>query len=413
MTPVTVSECTYKKLRRGDLGLELEVEAFNSLPDVKTMGWGTKTDGSLRYIGKEYITSSPIKRDDHKKKKLEFLVDSILKDGSGVQKNSHRTSFHVHRNIGDWECHMPWTAACAYWMFENPLMAYCGKHRVGNQFCLRLKDATGVIGTCRKDIRDVTKSHYNPFVAMAEDDIKYGGLNIKAIANYGSMEFRGMRGELDAGILDTWSNELFDMTGKAAAEFKDPAQFMDEYFGHDPVQFMGKFFSKEFMNELIKINGDKIGDMITENELLVCEIAYSADWDKWKKKVIDNVRSEDTLWSKTVEDAKKAMSKYVSCYIQNQKPEVISQEQYVSWFDRGNKQIQGNRLWAETMVRKFPHVGNVRGDDNAWYISIDRLLKRGAYAPRQPEDIGDAIPGARWLAAGNVNQANVIIEDDF
>lgn len=389
---ITVADATFKKARRGDLGMELEVEAMASLPTIKAMGWDSKADGSLRYVGMEYVTTSPIKKDDHKKTKLQFLVDSIRKDGKDVQFKSHRTSFHVHRNVSHWGVHMPWNAACAYYLFENLLMKYCGKHREGNQFCLRLKDATSVIDTIKHDIRDgLKKKCGSPFLSLGEADIKYGGQNLKAIANYGSLEYRGMRGELDATVLDTWSSELFDMTEKAANEFKDPAQFMDVYFGHEPLEFASKFFSKEFFAELVKLAGDQASDLITENEPLVCEIAYCADWNRWKTNVEAYLKQGDPEFEALAKAVKKEISRYIMNPVYLSEVPVGGNPENPWWLfiNRATKMVIMSRESAELLVNRYRIRAGAQGP---FEIEIDRMLKRGAWAPQPAADILQPVP---------------------
>lgn len=379
-----VHQCTYKKARRGDLGLELEVEAMDSLPDVTDLGWTTKNDGSLRYIGKEYITSSPIKNDDHKAKKIAYLVDTIKRDGRRVQDGSHRTSFHVHRNVSNWEAHMPWNAAVCYFLFENLLMKYCGKHREGNQFCLRIKDATSMIDVLKNDIKGSTKKKPNtPFSSFNEADIKYAGLNMKAIANYGSIEFRGMRGSLDPNVLDSWSSALASMTEKAAVEFKDPSQLMDTYFGHEPIEFFGKFFTKDFGKELLKLGGDRATDLIQENEPLVCELAYSVDWDQWKKKVDDLMTKGDPEWEDTLKRLTTFFAQNVGPALYLDDPaQVPDGAGFWYYVRRPDNLVVVSTMCAEVLARRY-NVSRFEGTNN-YFAHIDRLLKRGRWAVHPP-----------------------------
>lgn len=375
MSQVLVHECVYKKLRRGDLGLELEVEAMKSLPDIKELGWVTKADGSLRYIGKEYVTSSPIKNDAHKFTKLEHLTKNIKEKGGDVLKDSHRTSFHVHRNVTSWEPHMVWNAACAYWLFEPLLVKYCGKHREGNQFCLRLKDATSLIDTCTENIN---QKRMMPFVEFNNADIKYSSLNLKAIPNYGSIEFRSMRGSLDPKVLDTWSTALHDMTEIAAKEFKDPAQLMDTYFGHDPIVFMGKFLPTELTKELITLGGSNSSDLITDMEPYVCEIAYATDWNRWKARVNKQWEKNKDANVNEINALRREVEAFGGVFHAEEEPPEVA-ELMSAWFNRADRTLRLTQRLAELMVGRYPWINRDR-QHGFYTLSVRYILNRNMNA---------------------------------
>lgn len=354
----TVADCTGKKARRGDLGLELEVEAYKSLPKVKELSWSSKTDGSLRHIGMEYVSSAPIKCDDHKLTKLEFLAEKINKEGLGVISNSTRTSFHVHRNVSDWTPVQPWNAACAYWLFENLLLKYCGKHREGNQYCLRAKDASFVITACKNDIAGVAKGNL-PFSHLGQSDIKYCGQNMRAIGGFGSIEYRTMRGSLQPQILHTWSNELFNLTKEASEGFQDPSALMDAYFGQDPIQFMSKFVSSSFMEQLLKEAGNDPGSLITENESLVCELAYCTNWDKWSKRVHALFATSEEEWKQVVPKLEAYFTKLgVKMNDLDTYDGAAVGRSMVCCLDKSNRQIVGGVSWAEMMAGRNVNLKN-------------------------------------------------------
>lgn len=49
--------------RPGDFGVEVEVEYLDPVKNLLTQDWITKTDGSLRYHGREYVSPGPIPRE--------------------------------------------------------------------------------------------------------------------------------------------------------------------------------------------------------------------------------------------------------------------------------------------------------------------------------------------------------------
>lgn len=261
------------------IGIELEVEFLEPAPVLNTKHWIYKREGSLRYFGAEYVNPSPIPL-KNKRTLIESLVNTVRK--TPLIEDSPRTSIHVHVNILDYTPVQVWTGACAYWLIENLLFKYCGKEREGNLFCLRLCDAQGVVDYILNDFNN--KGKLLPFMAFRGDAVRYAGLNMNAIAKFGSIEFRGMRGAVDATIMDTWSTEMYNIINNAATKYKDPEHLLDEYFKQDKQDFLCSLLSPEFVKILISLD-KSWKNTIDDNVGIVMGVAYHHDWDKWKESV--------------------------------------------------------------------------------------------------------------------------------
>lgn len=187
----------------GDIGIEIECEG-NNLKNtndiVEIINWVTEKDGSLRghfpYKSCEYVLAKPIKF-DNVQKTLSDLVEH-LKDSKLAF--SYRTSVHIHLNCQSATEDVVHNIVYTYYILEQMLMDYCGEHRNGNRFCLRLSDAEA--------ITDLVGSFYKkglPFwKTIDENHCRYAALNLAAIRKYGSIEFRGMRGTLNLKVLNNW-----------------------------------------------------------------------------------------------------------------------------------------------------------------------------------------------------------------
>lgn len=199
----TLNEFLKKKVVKGDIGIEIEVEG-NNLKAVDNAVWRSEDDGSLR--GRfpdsrcEYILASPIG------------VEHVLEAVSGLKeelkgaefKFSYRTSVHVHVNVQKMKLEHLLSMMYAYYLLEEPMMNFCGKKRKGNNFCLRLADAEGVL----EHVMHMFELGFDGIQHIPGDMARYAAMNIEALRKYGSLEFRGMEGNMDAVRIDIWCRAL-------------------------------------------------------------------------------------------------------------------------------------------------------------------------------------------------------------
>lgn len=263
----------------GHVGLELECEFRHRVPPDQRIGkWVAKAEGSLRGNGVEYVTNRPIKCNINKRGHIEALTTLINNPAYGIITDSPRTSLHVHVNVSDLTAVQVWTQVVAFWLVENLLLKYCGDSREGNLFCLRLMDAEAL---ARYVMADLQKEH--PFIGLRHDRIRYAAQNLNAICKFGSIEYRCMRGVTDAATIDLWSDELHGLSVNSQ-QFNDPAEFMDRFFYDNKERFLRRLLSPAFCNLLIRNNPDW-EDLIAENAPVLCEIAYSQNWEAWGNNV--------------------------------------------------------------------------------------------------------------------------------
>lgn len=266
-----------KRGKKGDIGIEIEVEADLPLPQINTEHWKTQAEGSIR-DGVEYVTTGPLTLVD-KTRAIKYLASKLDTKALKIKEDSPRTSVHVHKNI---LYHTPieyWTTACAYWLTEELLFDFCGDYRKGNLFCLRLSDAEGVIKYCINDLKKDL-----PFHSFNNNDcIRYAGQNLAATAKFGSLEYRGMRFTLDPDRLDKWTSEINTLHTKSK-EYHSPATLMDAFFKNDKKKdFLETLYSPEFVYDLTKVKGWE--EKLERNEGILCELAYYHDWTAWQSKI--------------------------------------------------------------------------------------------------------------------------------
>ncbi|MBD3261820.1 MAG: hypothetical protein GF334_09185 [Candidatus Altiarchaeales archaeon] len=262
------------------IGLELEVEALNGsslkfLPQVSTAWWSTKGEGSLRH-GLEYVTKAPIPIDLQKPRRIRALTDKLEAARGHINETSFRTSTHVHVNCLDYTPTEIMTAATAYWLTENLLFKYYGKDRESNNFCLRLKDAEGLIKIVEKDVEQKT-----PFVSLDTDLIRYAGLNLNSLWKFGTIEFRGMRGTIDFQTIDEWSREAESLVHTSIETFKSPEEILDFYFFQGTDRLIDALYSQSFRLRFKKNPNRE--DLVDENAYRISKFCYSTDWEKFSK----------------------------------------------------------------------------------------------------------------------------------
>jgi hypothetical protein len=266
----------------GDVGIEIEVEAHDRLPSVPkdiSSIWASKGDGSLRHIGREYVTEGAQPLDNSFKESLDTLCEAINK--ANIIKNSPRTSVHVHINVSNRSLTELWTGVCAFWLVENLLVDFCGEQRVSNLFCFRLKDTEGILKYVEKDLKAST-----PFSKhLAADQIRYAALNLNAIAKFGSVESRSMQGITDPVAIFDWAKLVHGVVHNPATQFADPSELLDYYYKTPRDELLNTLVGDAWSRKLIKHCGKQWDDMIEDNAERVIQVAYAHDWSKWESRI--------------------------------------------------------------------------------------------------------------------------------
>lgn len=187
----------------GEYGIEIECEGKNMVPiDSKT--WGCEDDGSLRGAfpesRSEFVLKKPV---------LYTACEAALDELIGHQVHaefsfSFRTSVHIHMNVQTLTVTELYNLIYTYLLIEQPLVNYCGDGRKGNRFCLRLRDAEGMMEILTMLFQTGDK-HLRRIPA---DHMRYASINLEAFKKYGSIEFRAMRGTMDKAIILPWIEML-------------------------------------------------------------------------------------------------------------------------------------------------------------------------------------------------------------
>lgn len=258
-----------RRLSPNDIGLEIEVEGRNLANPGKY--WRLDRDGSLRGEESiEYVLSGPSSLDTTEKA-LQLLDFSWKEAGSRID-NTVRAGVHVHINCQQLTMRELYNFFVLYLVLENVLIKYCGEYREGNLFCLRCQDAEFLLYTliqAAKNRRFVENFH--------DDNVRYASMNVKALGDYGSLEFRAMRSTRDLGAILDWVKILLNLR-EVARGFETPVQIIEEVSGLGRVAFIEKCLGPfaKFFNDV-----EEADDLLYEGVQLAQCVAYCVSWKNW------------------------------------------------------------------------------------------------------------------------------------
>lgn len=266
MTVLTVFDVEHNRTD-GEVGIEIEVDGFD-LPNIDNKYWRTEHDGSLNGGGREYVMKKPV-QSDLIGPTLEGLKSLIFESGQPV--NSVRAGVHVHINVQDLTVVQLYNLFTLYILLEEVLVKWCGKSREGNLFCLRTCDAEWLI------FRLINAAQTKEFIPyFHDDDLRYASMNVKALTEYGSLEFRAMRSTMDMKAISNWAKMLLNLKRKSQ-EFDNPKDIIQGFSAGEVrgvlQQFLGdraESFSYDGMQEALKSGMRRAQD-----------IAFCVDWGEY------------------------------------------------------------------------------------------------------------------------------------
>lgn len=220
IAPMVMREAMRTKKTVGKIGMEIEIEADSVIPLIGIPGWTSVPDGSLRGQSIELVLTSPVDRSVLPGYLRE--VEDRIKECNVKVKDTGRAGVHVHLNMQERTPAQVFNFICAFMIFEDSLIDFCGDIRVGNLFCLRTRDAEALIDSL------VAAINARDFRSLRNDEVRYAALNTTALSRYGSLEFRSMRSTTDPALLLEWVDLLL-LVEAWAMSFSDPISLMQAF----------------------------------------------------------------------------------------------------------------------------------------------------------------------------------------
>ena len=204
------------------VGLEFEYEMVGMsrftadafLPTV----WATHRDDSLKDHGVEFVFHQPLFGTDAYRA-IHDLMHMAKEEG---WKCSLRAGIHVHLDARDMETSQLIGLIILYTILEPLLYRWISENRENSIFCVpfyrandSLIEAIALVKGVLQDEKHNTKAAYT----IAKQVARYAGLNLNALAKYGSVEFRHMKTTHDFDRVIDWINIIQSLK---AATYKFP-----------------------------------------------------------------------------------------------------------------------------------------------------------------------------------------------
>lgn len=269
-------ELMIRKAEHGDIGLEIEVEGFN-LPVCKSY-WRNEKDGSLKgEESMEYVLARPGSLDDILKA-LHYLEEKYVSTNARVD-DSVRAGVHVHINCQKLTMTQLYNFITVYLLLENLLVRWCGEYREGNLFCLRACDAEWMLFVLRMAALDPKKKFKDRF---HKDDLRYASMNLKALGDYGSLEFRAMRGTRNLNLIYSWAETLYNLR-EFACTFETPNQIIEQFSIGGVNNFLERALGKNM--KMFTSNCKDYADLVWSGMRNAQDVAYCVDWQKFEPKM--------------------------------------------------------------------------------------------------------------------------------
>ena len=268
----------------GEVGIEVEMEG-NNLPRRVNIDWELKRDGSLRGDAIEYITRTPLHRENVEK----ALKTLYSKFKTASLEPSDRCGVHIHLNCQTLTVEQTINLIVLYIILEELLVDFCGEERKGNLFCLRVSDAEGILFI----LRTICKNNSFKYISNRQRYYRYAAINITALRKFGSLEFRSMYTPLDYRIILDWIRILLRMKDYSL-EFKSSKEFVQQINELGGYQFVVNIFGDILPTLTKNLNmfnkKETLSDMILQGARTVQDIAYINKKKINKKKNLLNIK---------------------------------------------------------------------------------------------------------------------------
>lgn len=221
------------------IGVEIETEG-QRLPKVDSELWRSDVDGSLRGESWEYVLKEPVHKDDLHKAIVGLKYE--WHKAKSVVKDSPNAGVHIHINVSDLTVTELYNYLALYLVLEEILIEQCGADRIGNLFCLRASDAEYLLDMLATAIKTTDLK------ILHTDDLRYAAVNVKALGDYGSVEFRSWPSNGDLAGVEWWASVLMHLKQVAKAT-DNPAQVVGDVSMMSPEVFFNSVM-KEYAEKI-------------------------------------------------------------------------------------------------------------------------------------------------------------------
>jgi hypothetical protein len=257
-------------------GLEVELEGKfikTAQPDIARY-WSIHEDGSLRVQpGKlhaqacEYVFKKPLSLASTIVA-LENLFNYLTKTPEVEVFDSYRTSIHVHVNCLRESIKTIVNFITLAIIFDELFVSQNGDTRIGNNFCLRARDAEGQIENLISSI-----NKFGSLYQINAND-RYSSVNLGSLMKFGSIEFRSLECTTDLWRVIHWVRTLQALK-ESARSYANPKEIVAKFSRHGPLGFMLANLGPRY-EKYAKI--PNAYQMLQNGMRLAQDFAYCSDW---------------------------------------------------------------------------------------------------------------------------------------
>ena len=268
-------------------GIEVELEGKNFVgpPESVQTYWHQVKDGSLRIkalgdSATEYVTNEPLPIQSAEKA-ITVLFSYLTRPGVMVY-DSHRTSIHIHVNFGMETYRTVYNFITLCLILDELLVSQNGEHRIGNNFCLRAKDALGQVQSL---ITSISNGHN--FFDIPKDD-RYSSINFASLTKFGSIEFRSLECTTHEGRLLHWIGTLAEIK-KFSKLFGNPTEIVQMFSAIGPRQFLDKALGP-YARKYLSVQN--VEGMLFNGMRIAQDLAYCSAWNEFSQAEKDAIKAK-------------------------------------------------------------------------------------------------------------------------
>lgn len=194
-------------IERECVGIEVELENVDNPRVGNSKYWAVVGDGSLRNNGVEFLSRGPTPYD----KMAEAMQElSDILNRYPASEASCRTGLHVHINVSDMTPDQVKAMLLLSVLVEPGLIWHCGEDRASNIYSLASSRGDCILNNLQAILNAESNRKFRDEV-MRSEGFKYSALNIGAICNKGTLEYRMHRGTKSVKDIEQWTAILISL----------------------------------------------------------------------------------------------------------------------------------------------------------------------------------------------------------
>ena len=277
------------KLPDTHIGIEIEAEkAYNINVSALDPYWAVKDEGSIRGVSAELVLSRPLSGADLTKALT--VLDDVNSKRKFPLSFSERCSVHVHLDVRDVTHEQLYGTILWYAVFERVLFKFAGATREKGVYSVPLYEAIESV----KNLHGFNNINNMMHVFRSEggnNRYKYLAINIGAIKNFGSIEFRHHPGTDNSERISTWINIIMCLKRMALNTEFAPEE-LPSYISAKGARWVMEQVFEEYTPDLWYKQAE---EDIIKGARVAQDIVFSPQMQKMFKKAFDGLEKRDGL----------------------------------------------------------------------------------------------------------------------